>query len=91
MPQGNDCKTIVIPDGLRTEETEGEKHLRAHIPRDEAKHLVWLPWKSNNQEHGLIRHKFNQDGSIKEIGDLGPVISRRKPKAVSSRQYEGRC
>ncbi len=87
MPHASDSKTSVIPDGLRTEGNEGEKHQRVHIPRDKAKSLTWLPWKSNNQEHGLIRHKFSANGTITEMGDRAPVI-RRKPKSVSSRQWE---
>ena len=60
---------------------------RGHVPRDEAKRLAWLNWQSNGCKHGLKRHHVALDGTIQEIGDL----PRRKPNAVSSRQYEGRC
>jgi len=93
MPSDSDSILSVIPAGPRTEETEGEEHHRTHIPRDEAKSLVWLSWRSNACEHGLTRHRFEKNGTIVEIGDLGPVVQRKKPKSVSSRQWEqgGRC
>jgi hypothetical protein len=77
-----------MPDGHRTEAIEGVEHLREHISCDECRNSAWLIWKSNGCEHGLKSHKVNPDGSIKEIGDLAPQ-KRKKPKGVSSRQWEG--
>lgn len=73
----------VNPAGHRTEGATPERR-RAHIPRDEARRLTWLNWRSNGCEHGLKRHHVALDGNVQEINDL----PRRKPKAVSSRQWE---
>ena len=54
------------------------------------KKLDWLLWCSNGLEHGLKRHKIAKNGYVYETGDR-PTEPRRKSKAVSSRQFEGRC
>jgi hypothetical protein len=88
----------IIPAGPGTEETEGEERrkiltvppegVRQHVPSDEAKGRTWLPWRSHDCDHGLRSHKVGLDGSVQEIGDLSQKIApRRKPKAVSSRQW----
>jgi len=51
---------------------------------------AFLPWASNGLEHGLKRHKIAKNGYVYETGDR-PIEPRRKAKAVSARQYEGRC
>ena len=50
----------------------------------------FLPWSSNGLEHGLKRHKIAKNGYVYETGDR-PTEPRRKSKAVSSRQFAGRC
>ena len=57
---------------------------REHVPRDEAINRTWLTWQSNGCKHGLKRHVVALDGNVQEINDL----PRRKPKQVSSRQWE---
>jgi hypothetical protein len=80
----------ILP-GPKTRDTEGKEHQRAFIPRAEAQNKAWLPWKSNGCEHGDRLHGINPDGTVREVGDRAPAIApRRRPKAVSSRQYEGR-
>ena len=53
---------------------------------------VWLPWKSDNLDHGLAKHLVNPDGTIQEKVDLDkPNPKRRKkkkPKHVSTRDWE---
>jgi hypothetical protein len=49
----------------------------------------WLPWKSDGLEHGLIAHKVTPGGFVAEVGDRS-TEPRRKSKAISSRQWEGR-
>jgi hypothetical protein len=68
--------------GPSTGEATPERR-RVHVPRDEAKRLTWLNWRSNGCEHGLKRHVVALDGNVQEINDL----PRRKPKQVSSRQW----
>jgi hypothetical protein len=51
---------------------------------------AFLPWSSNGLEHGLKRHKIAKNGYVFETGDR-PTEPRRKSKALSSRQFEGRC
>jgi hypothetical protein len=59
---------------------------REHIPKWEWESRDWLEWKSHQCLHGLKLHNVKPDGSINEMVD--PVIApRRKPKAVSSRQW----
>jgi hypothetical protein len=80
------CKSTVLP-GPSTRDTEGEKHQRAFVSRSEAQNKAWLTWRSNGLEHGLKSHLVEpKDGSIREIKDPEPA-PRRKPKAVSSRQW----
>jgi hypothetical protein len=50
----------------------------------------FLPWSSNGLEHGLKRHKIAKNGYVYETGDR-PTEPRRKSKALSSRQFAGRC
>ena len=83
--------------GREPETGKGEKHRRAHIPRDEARGLAWLPWKSHGREHGLHLHKVGPDGSVQEIGDLA-LKPKPKPEAIRMRQARrfakvegGRC
>lgn len=86
-------KLAIAPLGasLGTQQIEGEKHLRAHIPRDEARGLAWLPWSSDGLEHGSKLHKVGQDGVVQETGDRAcRAAIRRKPKAISSRQWRRR-
>jgi hypothetical protein len=79
--------TSILP-GPRTRDTKGEKHRRA--PRsDESGARVWLNWKAYGRDRGLKPHVVNPDGSIIEMHNPAPE-PRRKPKAVSSRQW-GRC
>jgi len=68
MPDHSESTT----PGREPETTKGEEHRRAHIPRDDARGLAWLPWKSRGREHGLHPHKVGSDGSVREIGDLAP-------------------
>jgi hypothetical protein len=70
--------------------TEGKEH--RYVSRDEALGRTWLTWRSRGLEHGLKPHKIGRDGSIQETGDRadGQVAPRKRPKAVSSRQW-GRC
>lgn len=51
------------------------------------KRTAWLPWWTYGREHGLRKHGIRPDGTIIEILDSAPE-PRRKPKAVSSRQWE---
>ncbi len=89
----------ILP-GPRTRATEGVEYRKVlvdppdrapkHVSRDEARSLVWLPWRSNGCEHGDKPHKFNREsGVIEERGDRAPT-NRKKSKAVSSRQWERR-
>lgn len=80
MPDHDD--NAVLP-GPRTRDNEG----RRHIPRDEAKGKAWLSWRSHGCKRGLKAHQVNSDGSIREIVDSMPE-PRRKPKTVSSRQWD---
>ena len=83
------CEATVIPydPGIGG---EGEGH--RHISRDEVRGRAWLPWKSNGCEHGLRRHLVGIDGVIQETGDRDhQAATRKKPRVISSRQYEGRC
>jgi len=64
-----------------------EKVRRTHIPPYEGKSKTWLSWKSHKCEHGLRSHEVQPDGSISEIEEPVPA-PRRKPKTVSSRQWE---
>ncbi|OPY50751.1 MAG: hypothetical protein A4E48_01749 [Methanosaeta sp. PtaU1.Bin060] len=65
------------------ETTKEREYRRAHVSRDEARGLAWLPWSSNGQEHGLKRHPVNQDGTVREIGDRAP---KPRPDAIRMRQ-----
>lgn len=76
-----------IPLGPSTRDTKGESYPRSHIPRDEAKGLAWMSWKSNGCEHGLKQHHINPDGTIQEMSDSKSVNTRQKPKEISSRQW----
>lgn len=78
--------TALLP-GPRTRDTEGEK---CPVSSAEARGLTWLPWSSNKQEHGLKLHKIAKNGYVYETGDR-PTEPKRKSKAVSSRQFAGRC
>lgn len=82
MPPDNVDEVAILP-GPSTRGTEGRRHLRA---LSEAKGEAWLPWRSNGCEHGLRPHSVQPDGSVKEFEDTEPA-PRRKPKAVSSRQW----
>ncbi len=63
----------------------GGKHRRA--PRsDEAHGLAWLPWRSCGCEHGIKGHEVAEGGSIIEVLDIN-IRQRKKPKAVSARQW----
>jgi hypothetical protein len=53
------------------------------------KRFAFLPWRSNGLEHGLKRHKIAKNGYVYEIEDR-PTEPKRKSKAVSTRQWEGR-
>ena len=77
---------ITVLPGPSTRDTKGRRY---HISPDESRNLAWLNWRSNDCEHGLRPHKVEPDGAIKEIGDLA-ANTRRKPKGVSSKQWEGR-
>jgi hypothetical protein len=80
--------SATILPGPRTRDNEGGKN---HVSRAEAMGMAWLPWSSNGQEHGLKLHKIaKENGYVYETGDR-PAEPKRKPKSVSSRQYEGRC
>lgn len=48
---------------------------------------AWLPWQSNDQEHGLKAHRVTPGGHI-EVAEDNPIIRRKKIKGVSSRQWE---
>lgn len=84
----NKHRATVLP-GPSTRDTEGEKHRRIFIPKAEAQSKAWLPWKSHGREHGLKAHRVNSDGFIKEIEER-QVTPRRKPKSISSHQWERR-
>jgi len=82
-----------VPDGIgaavlpgpRTRDTEGEEH--RHSPRsDEAGGKAWLPWRAYGRDRGLKGHEVLPDGCIREVHDPA-LVPRRKPKAVSSRQW----
>ena len=45
----------------------------------------WLPWYSNDQNHGFKSHRVTGGGIVEEADD-GPQ-PRRKIKGVSSRQW----
>ena len=82
-----DLSRDTILPGPRTRDTEGGK---CHVSRADSKGLAWLPWCSNGLEHGLKQHKIAKNGYVYETGDR-PTEPRRKSKAVSSRQFGGRC
>ena len=87
MPPDKSNTANCLQPGLGA--TEGEKHRRAHIPRDDARGLAWLSWQSHGLEHGMKPHKVGPDGSVQEIGDrASEAARRRKPKVVSSSQWE---
>jgi len=66
-----------------------EEHRRA--PRsDEAHGLAWLTWRSCGCDHGIKGHKVAEDGSIIEVSEI-KTRPHKKPKAVSARQWGGRC
>ena len=89
MPPDEPNTANCLQPGL--EANEGGKHRRAHVPRDDARGLAWLSWRSHELEHGMKPHKVSPDGSIQEIGDRASRIApKRKPKAISSRQWEAR-
>jgi len=56
---------------------------------DEARGLAWLTWRSCGCDHGIKGHKVAEDGSIIEVQEI-KTRPRKKPKAVSSRQWGGR-
>jgi hypothetical protein len=85
MPPDSSRLAPVLP-GPRTRDNEGGKY---HVSRAKAMGKEWLPWSSNGQEHGLKLHKIAKDGYVYETGDR-PTEPKRKSKAVSSRQWEGR-
>lgn len=65
----------------------GGEHRRA--PRsDEAYGLAWLIWRSYGRDHGIKGHKVAEDGSIIEVPEI-KTRPRKKPKAVSARQWGG--
>jgi len=72
------CEVTVIPydHGIGGEKVERRRE--------------FLTWKSNGCEHGIRPHLVQKNGEIVEIGDRSHK-PRKKSKAVSSRQYEGRC
>lgn len=84
MPPDESNTANCLQPGL--EAMKGEKHRRAHILCDDANGLAWLPWQSCGCEHGLKRHKIAKSGYVYETCDR-PTEPRRKPKAVSSRQW----
>jgi hypothetical protein len=84
-----DNSSISVLPGHRTGDMEGREHRRAFTPSSEAHDRAWLTWRSNGCERGLKAHRVAADGSIVEIYDPAPE-ARRKPKAVSARQW-GRC
>lgn len=102
MPPGSDSEAALLP-GPRTRDTEGEEcpqNLEKYseqevklrdIPAPEV-WRAWLPWASNGCEHGLKCHKIAKNGYVYESEDV-PTEPKRKPKAVSSRQWTqgGRC
>lgn len=76
----------IYPAWSRTRDTKGGEH--RHVSRDEALGRAWLSWRSHGCDHGLKPHKIGPAGAIRETGDRAPeATSRRKPKAVSSRQW----
>ena len=72
----NDSKASVIPYDPRIGGENVERQ------------LAFLTWKSNGCEHGIRPHLVLESGEIVEIGDRSGK-SRKKPKAVSSRQWGG--
>jgi len=78
----------VLPDCCRYESTNRMWPLPA-VPECESHSMVWLSWKACGRVRGLRKHRFNPDGSIVEMHDPAPE-PRRKPKAISSRQWR-RC
>jgi hypothetical protein len=52
--------------------------------------MEWLPWQSNGLAHGLKTHRVTGGGIVEEAED-NPKGRRKKIKAVSSRQFAGRC
>lgn len=59
-----------------------------YAPRWELKR-EWLPRKSDGLEHGHKAHRMSPSGHIEEIGDNERAQSRKKIKAISSRQWVG--
>lgn len=87
MPHGSDSATTDMPAGHRTEANEGLSHRRAFVSRYEAKNKTWQHWQSNGCAHGLALHKIKPSGLI-EAEPITSTHLRRKPKAVSSRQWK---
>lgn len=86
MPDPNE--DTVIPYDPRIGGADPERR-RAHISRDEARGRAWLPWESNGCGHGDKLHRICLDGAIQETGDRArQAASRKKPKAISSWQWE---
>lgn len=50
-----------------------------------------LEWSSNSLDHGLKKHRVSISGVVEELGDRTKTQIRKKIKAISSRQHEGRC
>jgi hypothetical protein len=85
----NLTETTVTPDGHRIEGSTQE-HRRVRLSCDEARGKSWLPRQSNCYEHGFKPHFVGLGGAAREIGDKAcQAASRRKPKAISLRQWEG--
>ena len=80
---GEEHREYIAPASDTPGLTGGSKENR-HISRDEAINRTWLNWRSYGYENGLKRYVVAPDGNVQEICDL----PRRKPKAVSSRQWE---
>lgn len=61
---------------------------RPAVPMAESRGMVWLPWWTNGQEHGIRTHKFDpKTGAVREIEDM-KIRPKKKSKAISTRQWE---
>lgn len=80
-----DKRSATTTSGREPETTKEREYRRAHVSRDEARSMVWLPWWSNGCEHGIKSHKVAEDGSIIEVPEI-KTRPHKKPRAVSTRQ-----
>lgn len=87
MSQDSDSSLTVLP-GQEPVTCQKSAMVRWYRSKAESRNQAWLRRRSNECDHRLALHNVCADGSVNEMGDLrSKKYQRRKPKAVSSRQW----